>query len=74
MKTEKKLKFQKLQKKGSDDEDDESDVAMLSGDEFDAMVSESPAPVREKPGRRAASKVNLNTYRIFTKFHQILSI
>lgn len=49
-----------LQKKKADS-DDESDVAMVgnSDDEFDALVASKPAAPREKPGRRAASKVKL---------------
>lgn len=44
--------------KKKNDSDDESDVVMEdSEDEFDAMVSSKAAP-REKPGRRAATKVN----------------
>lgn len=41
------------------DSDDESDVAIIDGseDEFDALVASKPAAPREKPGRRAATKV-----------------
>lgn len=48
-----------LQKKKVDS-DDESDVAIIDGsdDEFDALVSSKPAAPREKPGRRAATKVS----------------
>lgn len=45
-------------KKGSDDES-EDEVAVLNGsdDEFDALINSSAPVSREKPGRRAASKV-----------------
>lgn len=33
-----------------------------SDDEFDAMVNSEPAPVREKVGRRAATKVRTFYY------------
>jgi hypothetical protein len=47
-----------LQKKKGSDDEDESDVSMESGDDFDRMVSSKPAAPRDKPGRRAASKVS----------------
>lgn len=46
-------------KKKKANSDDESDVELLDGseDEFDALINDVPAPPREKPGRRAATKV-----------------
>lgn len=52
-----------MQKKKADS-DDESDAMVIDGsdDEFDALVSSKPQAPREKPGRRAASKVKTATY------------
>lgn len=48
-------------KKGSDDESDE-DGPLINGseDEFDALINNSSVSAREKPGRRAASKVRIS--------------
>lgn len=50
-----------VKQKKKNDSDDESDAMEVgSDDEFDAMVSANVEAPREKPGRRAATKVSWN--------------